>query len=515
MKAFRFLLIAIIPFAMQAQNPIQPLQTKRLSIFKNGNYFVKKEGVVKINNGTFVIPAPANVLMGAYWLSVGKDANIKSILVSEDSFTVETKATSIRDYLRSNINKKITLKEYGYFSDSLGLSGLLLDYDDQSNLVKLQTALNKIIIMDIADFKQLIITDANSMKALRDSFVTMATVKVNPALASTTAATFSLERGIQWYPSYLLRILNDKEARLEMKATIIAGEENFINTDVDIIIGSPEMFYGQQLDPICLGYLHGTIFQPDTYDNNIVSQQVSSSLNTSAFSFNNSKSSSEATPEGDTEGEKLEDLYFYSLGKMDLLKHSHNIIPVMTSTIHYDDIYTADILPTDANSSNEEGIIVSHNFRIDNESTAPLTTGSVLIINQNELPIAQSQLKYTPVKGASDILLSKAIDVKVKNEELENKRETSTKKVEVGGFYDKVFYKGTVDVANYQSKKISVKIKKYILGLPAEAGQAGKIKKASMDTSNDINSSALIEWEVELLPGQKKQLTYSYTSFKK
>lgn len=500
---------------MTAQNNVQKLQPVRLSIFKNGTYFVKKEAQVKIENNAFSIPAPTNVLMGSYWLAAGKESIIKSIVLSQDSFRVETKATGIADYLKANLNKKIKLQEYSYFSDSLSLTGILLDYDEQSRIAKIKIGDGEIVVLNVSEYKKLTVNADNTLKAWTDSFAVVAKINVKPGISSTMASSFALEKGIQWYPSYLLKIVNDKEAKLEMKATIINGSDEFKNADIDLVIGTPEMFYGQQLDPVCLGYLHGQIFEPTTYDNNTFQLNTSAISNQSYYTVNSPAPAANSSTDGGNDGEKLEDLYFFKMGKMDLLKNAHVIIPVAANTVQYQDIYTAEVPTQIADAEAEAGIPVLHNFRITNSSDAPLTTGSVLVMNQNELPMAQSQLKYTSVKGITDILLAKAIDVKVKNEEVENKREASTKKNSDNEFYDKVLYKGTVSIVNYQAKKIVIKVKKYLQGQPGDANLNGKIKKTITDDNDSVNASAVIEWEVELLPGQKKELTYTYTSYKK
>jgi hypothetical protein len=507
--------ICVLSFALNslAQKTVQTLQPTRLSIFKNGTYFIKKSGVVDVVNNSFTIATPTNALMGSYWLATSKDASIKSIVVKPDSVKVIRKCNSINDYLKASINKKITLRKE-YLSTEI-LEGTLLDFNEVNQLVKIKTKDNKIIVSNAENWKELVLNEEENYTAFDMNVAPYSTIQLNQNVTSTTASSLSLEKGIQWFPSYLFTVINDKEATLAMKATILNNDEHFTNTDVDIIIGNPEMFYGKELDPICTRYLTQELL--NYKDNNQTSFNLSqnnyAALNIPVYSANGEISATKDYSEENKDGNKLEDLYIYKLGKLDLEKNATVIVPVVNSTINYEDVYTADLGIASAIVAKDAVLDVYHKYRISNKSAAPFTTGSILVLSKEEMPIAQSQLKYTPVKGKQDISISKAIDVQIKNEETEIKREKIAQKNKDNEFKYKINYSGVIKIENFQNKKIKLCLTKDISGEVSVSSNNGKSRILKSVDYSDNNFTSLIEWEVEINPGQKLEITYNYSSF--
>ena len=296
-----------------------------------------------------------------------------------------------------------------------------------------------------------------------------------------------------------------------MKATILNNDEAFDNTEVDIIIGNPEMFYGKELDPICTRYLNDDLL--NYRDNNLTqaAYSLSNSLNIPIYSADGSISKSKNYENEALDGNKLEDLYVYKLGKLDLEKNATIIIPVVNTTVKYEDVYTADLGIGSATLVKDAVLDVYHKYRISNSSIAPFTTGSVLVLSKDEMPVAQAQLKYTPVNGKQDISISKAIDVQLKNEEVEIKKEKTTQKNKEDEYKYKINYSGTIRLENFQSKKIKLYLSKDISGEVIASSNKGKSKLLKSVNNYDDNPTSLIEWEVEINAGEKMEITYSYS----
>jgi hypothetical protein len=217
-------------------------------------------------------------------------------------------------------------------------------------------------------------------------------------------------------------------------------------------------------------------------------------------------------PDDTKGGEKMEDLYYYQLGNLTLEPDTRLLVPVLSATIGYEDIYTADLGINSPELSRSNPLDVFHGYRISNNTAAPFTTGSVWVLNQKEQPLAQAQLKYTPTKASTEITLSKALDVTIKNEELETKREANARALGYGNNYDRVSYSGKLLVSNLQQKKITLRIKKYVSGTLLKSSLPGNVKKLKEEDS--INATTLLEWELVLEPGAKKEISYDYQTFK-
>jgi hypothetical protein len=349
---------------------------------------------------------------------------------------------------------------------------------------------------------------------LHDSIIPIAKVKLNNQVDYALVSTISLEMGIQWYPSYLFTVINDKEAKLDMKATIANGETEYLHMPVDIIIGNPEMFYGLSLDPVCINYLNESLLG-SRYDNRSVrSVNVSNSpmqAVNSSYAGNDNNTWDNSNEEPGKAGQKLDDLYYYQLGVIDLEKNSKVIVPVMTANVSYSEIYTSNLPLNSTEMEGANSVQTYHSYLLKNNTTAPLTSGAVLVMNANGQPLAQSQMNYTPVKSNSELQLSKAIDVQVKNDEEETARENSKSKKNASEYYEKVTHTGTIHISNYKDKKITIRVNKRLDGIFIKADNNGKSRK--IKTRDDDDTICELYWEIEVEAGAKKTLQYSYFNF--
>ena len=125
-------------------------------------------------------------------------------------------------------------------------------------------------------------------------------------------------------------------------------------------------------------------------------------------------------------------------------------------------------------------------------------------------PLAQDQVKYTPVGGETKVQLAKATDVQVKNNEEEIDSEEKAKKIG-SYYYKKVRIKGSIVVENLQKKAVKMKVDKTIRGDITVASDNGTIKKTGRYSGTNPNSTA--NWSVEIAAGQKKTITYEYEVF--
>jgi hypothetical protein len=284
-----------------------------------------------------------------------------------------------------------------------------------------------------------------------------------------------------------------------------------MNMPVDIIIGSPEMFYGKTLDPACIDYLSESMVG-NRYDNvsyafnaNIVTQAVRPAGETLSYEWSDDDNSVEK------EGTKMEDLYYYQLGTLDLEKNARVIVPVATTTVNYTEMYTASLPVNSTSLDGDKSVQTYHSYYIHNNGNAPFTTGAILVMNQQNQPLAQAQLAYTPVKGSSVLQLSKAVDVQVKNDEEETGREKSNVKRTASAYYERINSSGIVTVTNFKDKKITMKVSKRIAGIYVRSDNGGKSRKVKAG-EDDSEAETEIYWEVEIPAGGKLQLKYDYYS---
>jgi hypothetical protein len=233
------------------------LQPTKLSVFSNGTFFEQKEGKLKFNNNKAHVDLPGTILQGTFWLAGSNDIKIKQIDIAVDTVKKVKNAQVLDDFLAGNEGKNVTLR----FTPSLttvanptlrSLTGTLVSFNKQSGLIKLKTAEGKIILIN-ADNLNDIDLDANANETFKDdTLIRRASIYLDKPATEAPFNQVTMQTGLQWQPSYFIKLENDKDARLIMKATVENGTEvDYDKIDLDLVVGSPQLFFGTAADPIC------------------------------------------------------------------------------------------------------------------------------------------------------------------------------------------------------------------------------------------------------------------------
>lgn len=496
------------------------MKTTKVSVFKNGTFFQKKEGNMKITDRVTYVDVPSTALLGTYWIAAGKDSKVQQIDVRQDTIKKTKTALSITDYLQGNEGKQITLR-YNQMLDASKpsmrtVSGTLVKYFPQTGIIKLKTDGNKMLIISTSNLNDVEFDSSVSDKYQADTIVRRAKIQLEKNIGSNDFTIVSMQTGVQWQPSYYIRLVNDKDARLVMKGTVENFSEDLEDVDLDLVVGAPQMFFGTQFDPISVGYLTSLI--TTSYANGTYGNDNRFLSNAQSVAWDYSSTGAAAIPiagedEYTANGEKVSDLYYYKAGKITLKKNTKTLIPISLTTIPYKDVYEADIgditnyyVNRSVTYDEMQRTDAYHSLKFTNKSAAPITTAPVFVVDQDEKPLAQDQIKYTPVNADVLVRLSKAIDVSVKSKDEELSRSEKVKKYNKL-YYDKITLKGTVEVTNYLDKPITLSVKKSVNGevTKAEGGTTSKSGRY-----NSLNPFSTIKWEVELKAGEKKTINYEY-----
>jgi hypothetical protein len=368
--------------------------------------------------------------------------------------------------------------------------------------------------LQVAGVYQLDFTEEENKMYFEDTIQRMTVLKPEKSVTELSLQELYIQYGVNWVPSYLLKLKDDKTARLEMKAVVENVVDDFTDAEAELVVGSPQLYFGQLRDAITYDYLsvdgsaggvHYDAQPVQMLSNAVMRSQVAAEAEESAFNT-----------EFSTEGEKNSDLYIYKIGKISLPKNGKGSYPVFATTVEYKDKYEG-VIPDKTNffysrycDPGESNFDVFHSLELKNVASMPLTTAPVLVINQKEQFLTQDLLKYTPVGGAVDVKLSKAIDIVLRNTEEESARIDQAKKVGKTQ-YGKVVIKGSISISNFQDKDVTVIIKKNVNGTVTAPSDNGKVTKGS--PYNNLNPFSTIAWEVKMSPAAKKTLTYEYEVF--
>lgn len=503
--------VFLMAFAVSAvcQNSL-PL--KKVSIFKNTTSMIVKEGTLQNNNGQFVLPIPGQVLFGTYWLGSNKENNLKSITFKTDTLKKISEAKNISQLIVSNIGKQVSVINY----KSEKISGKITGFLNAGEIAKIKADNGKTVYAEVRNLVQIEFTDDNNSSMQSDTITRFISIQPEKKSESLNLQECYLQLGFNWIPSYLLKLTNDKDARLEMKATVENYSENLNDVETELVVGSPQVYFGLRQDPLTYNYVtsnSGSYGTTARWDNNAMRNDMSNMMQvqTATTSIGDGRYGY-IESDFETEGEKNNDLYYYNLGKISLEKNSKGNFPVFSIALEYKNKYEANI-PDKVNYSSyqycdnsETNYDVFHSVEFKNSSKFPFTTAPVMVIADKSQFLAQDLLKYTPTGATTTVKLSKAIDILLKNSEEEINRADNVKKI-ARTSYSKVILKGTVHIENHQQKAVTIEIVKNINGTATNAGGA-TFKKVK--AYNNVNPAGELKWEITMNAGEKKQLNYEY-----
>ena len=493
------------------------LPVKKVTIFKNATAMVISEGAVATKNGSAVLPIPDQALAGTYFIGASKDNAVKNIVFKNDTLKKRTECNAVWQYLAGNVGKQATINYSPTANQDKALTGTIADFNLYTGMVKMKTENGKTSLLHSGLVYQVDFKEEGNSFYMADSIKRMLVLKPDKPTDNISLQEIYVSAGINWIPSYYLKLKDDKNARLEMKATLENYATDLKETEVELVVGAPQMINSGSMDPMTYDYITVNNFDNGGRGRGAYQKQY---MQSNAMAVNALEEVAVADgffgSEFGTEGEKNGDMYIYKLGKINLPRSTKGAFPIFAGNVEYKDKYEGTISDitnyynTRFCPQDEKTFDVFHSLELKNISTVPLTTASVIVVNEKDQFVAQDEIKYTPVGALTNVRLSKAIDIIMKNTEEEKNREDATKKIGKVT-YSKVHLKGVVNVENYQNKDITVTLTKSLSGTVNSSSDGAKVVKKN--SYNYINPTSEIKWEVSLKANEKKALSYEYEVF--
>lgn len=113
MKYIHTLLVLALALTANAQ-----LKTTKLSVFKNGTFFLKKEGTVKFIDRYGYISVPSDALYGTYWIAAGTGVKMQGLSINVDTVKTEHQCVSISDLVIANEGKQANMRFIDKFAQT-------------------------------------------------------------------------------------------------------------------------------------------------------------------------------------------------------------------------------------------------------------------------------------------------------------------------------------------------------------------------------------------------------------
>ncbi|MFZ5552054.1 MAG: hypothetical protein ACOZCO_02980 [Bacteroidota bacterium] len=518
MNTIKALLPATLVFISSYSMAQEKLKATSINIFKNGTYFVAKEGNVNLTDKYCKIQAPSSPLLSTFWLTTTKDIDISRVDFRTDTIKTTRYARNMQELISANKGKKARIT-YNVNSTQTGnAKGTIENYMKESGIVKFKTAEGSTLYLNTNSIIEFYVDETSSDKLTSDSLARLAKITFSKSKPNADLRLSYMHTGMNWIPSYNVKIIDDKTLQIEMKALIENYSEEITDADLTLTVGAANFKYGTQIDPLALNYLSGgsTYNGYNNYNNNY-NYQYSNALvapmseavgdNVSGVAYNNYNTYT-------TSGEKTNDLYMYKLGKVSLPMNTKSLFNIFSVNAPYEDLYEVNIYDNINYASNrritnneEQLFDVFHSLRITNTSSYPFTTAPVFVQDKNMQPLGQDQVKYTATGAKVKVQIAKATDIRV------NCLEEETGKVENAKTYNKnsyrkVMIKGTIKIENRQPKAAQVNVSKAVNGEIKTASNGGKINKSGQ--YNGINAYSDVEWNISVGANEEKTITYEY-----
>jgi hypothetical protein len=523
------------------------LQIEKLTLFKNGLGFIISNAALPENTQTIKIgqlPVPS---FGTFWVGYPKDVKLQNLVTSMEEFEETAPVQSLSQLLQMNIGRKAILH-----TTDRDLEGILLSV--KTEIVK-QPQQNPYYMnphsshipygiseQNFTSYDLVMIKTEKGVVALSSSSILRAEfsdgdpVSVRKIKQSSPSITINLEkpaggvkvsvsyltRGVTWMPSYLVDLSDPKTAKFSAHAIIINEVTDFKNVKVQLVTGFPNIKFGEILNPIAksqtlaefLNALSGS--NPSRSRNDyMISQQAM----VSNYAGNESEMAAVA-PEYSTaaEGAVAEDLFFYPIKNLTLLKDETAWIPLFTAEMPYKHIYTwkiEDFLNKEERYQSEtqerkNAEEVWHSCRLVNNLEMPLTTAATEFMTDGEFT-GQDVCSYTAPKGETTIRINKALNVQADQAEVEVDRKRNAS-IFHGYQYDLVTVRGELKIKNKLNKAIDIEITKELSGDVLESQPKCKDVKTAKGLKQ-VNPKHILTWEIDLKSGAEQKMTYQYQVF--
>lgn len=513
MRILFLILVMIINISAMAQ------QKQVISVFKNGSAFFSKK--VDVDN-TGIINELPDALFGTIWFS-NENNNILS--VSSKFASMKEKAGNLFQLLKANTGKKIKL--------TLN-SGEIIDATvekAESSYILLRTKEGWKSVVDtnirsIDFFEQptdeFIKNDAKRVIQLHFS-------KPNP---SPEVDLMYMTKNIGWVPCYKINLKDEKTASLQLTANFINDAEDITNAKLSLVVGVPSFAYNFLRSPVTStqtlndflnalagGNNNNNLRKGDVALTNIITQSFSQA----GEAYNSGDD--ETMGNNFAEMSNSEDLYFYQIpSNVTLKKGDRAVYDLLNADVQYEHVYEVNLDPGTAqriyyfdygeneSKGKEVPSKVWHYIRFKNTTTQPLTTGTAMVLKTEPgtiRPISQDKLDYTVVGGKAKVKLTISSDIEVLGSEVEKSREEKNK-MENSYYYDLITAEAKIKIKNYKTTAVKLDVNRMVMGDMISSDHKWNVTKEITANSIVSNKKNTVKWEVELKPGESKEIKYQY-----
>lgn len=528
----------------------EAVQIKEVSLFKNGLGYFVCEVIPPAGQTSFVIMPPAAATHGTFWLSYPEKVKVQSFAAKQEECQQTSQANSIPEILKANIGKKVRLvlgndKEVEgiitYFAqgpinsppDPYAVGSATTDIDarrnyrggyEQTNLMIVEKEGGQLCVNPHSIKSVEFIGSTAEKNYTEKTKCYKLDIKLEKAADGQKLLLSQLSKGITWAPSYIVDISDAEKAAISAKAEIINEACDLNDVTVYLVTGYPHLQFSDIISPLSLkenlAQFLMSLSKGESERGDI--RGLRSNIMSQSIAYAREARSGETMPAYGTaaEGTAAEDLFFYPLKKIHLSKSQVGGFPLFTESVPYKHIYKWDIPDYtsedeyyrrrqrgEEREKEEKEEEVWHCIKLENKGKTPWTTAPAQTVKDGFI-LGQDTLNYTPTEGKSTLRITRAVNVKAEQAELETERKREAARF-YGDPYDLVTVEGKLAVTNMQPKDISLEITKNLSGELKSSQPQATIEKLAKGLKA-MNASLKLTWTLDLKPAERKELNYTY-----
>lgn len=538
MFTYRYFALALLLCFSASSWAQKGLETEAVSIFKNQTAFFVKEGQVKTKKGKWELVGDTipQALNGTLWFSAPSLQIVRSFQQEKE---VEGLVSNYSSMFLANDGKNVRLLLSGDTTWTEGkIKVLQVPNPDPSKpniktgaLFAIQMKTGRSLIL-----KQAQIESLRKFEILDSPNFTNSSIQRLPVLQADFGGTANssqklqmmyLRQNLSWKPDYLVELLNDKEARISLRTTVVNEAEDVKTKSLNLVAGVPNFKYANRIsDLLSFGYVQPV--QPQRYvhtlSNAMVENVASYDVMPTIASAPGNGGNGMPGP-APAVGESVEDLFYYTLKDVEIKKGERALLDVFSDKVPVEHIYESIIGANSysystAYSFEKQTIPVLHTIKLENKTDYVWTAAPVMVVQNKDnkiLPISQDVLYYTSKQDEVSVKLTEAPDVALKFSEKEIKRTNNTKQIRETNtnrirYYDLVTVEAEIEIQNFKGKDIRLDIKRAIYGELMESSEkwlkSPRLQPRSSYTT--YNPYTDVCWEMKIKKGEQKKITYTY-----
>ncbi len=489
-------------------------QTKSVAVFKNGLGFFMREGEVTLRDGWCVAKEVPPAAFGTLAIYARNEKEAVDIVGSGPGEIVEFDG---RDASKDPAAKRTRLET------SKGLK-VLLHYQhkgqDRSSAGKLVSVGPEFVVLE--DERNSFAVPLEGITKVQVLELPLRIHLASEAEKQPPKATLGmayLRKGITWIPDYTLKILDEDNAELTLRGTLVNEAEDLVHTDVHLVVGVPHFVHTEYLAPIAVGQVIRSIGA--TVAGGGVPQAVATQIMTRAAIVSNANTAPQFEGTGvverpveaaardvggmlknlpQLEGAAATDYTVYTKKDLTLRQGEKAIVTLFTKRIKYSHIYRW-----------ESPKAMEHSLVLHNATDTAWTTGPCLALSADS-PLSEDLLRYVPKGGNGELPVTAAINVAHEKAERETNRQLKAHSPSPNVFFDLVTLEGTLKLRNFEKRAEEIILAIPVPGKPLSADAGGTIS-VNPEKLRLLEREGSVQWRVKLQPGEEKALKYQYERY--